>query len=166
MYVRVYVEGQCGVEWGWWGELTLHWYIANTPPVDVVCLFVVGCASDAVHTFMYILSTSLARCSEGLTCIPAFIVAKICETGQHSSILWDLLVICGGVEGPGVLYVLYHRIALSDSPYKVCDEGRVNHFCPGHFCKSRNLSCINVAFLAYVLKCLCYISPHQSTTSL
>ena len=115
MYVRVYVEGQCGVEWGWWGELTLHWCIANTPTVDVVCLFVVGCASDAVHMFMYILSTSLARCSESLTCIPAFRVAKIGETVCSTVPMCDLLVICGGVEGPGVLFVLYHRIALSDN---------------------------------------------------
>ena len=110
-----------------------------------------------VHMFMYILSTFLARCSESLTCIPAFRVAKISETVCSTVPMWDLLVICGGVEGPGVLFVLYHRIALSDSPYKVCDEGRVNHLCPGHFCKSRNLSCINVAFLAYVLKCLSFL---------
>ena len=108
-------RGQCGVEWGWWGELTLHWCIANTPPVDVMCLFVVGCASDAVHMFMYILSTSLARCSESLTCIPAFRVATISETVCSTVPMCDLLVICGGVEGPGVLFVLYHRIALSDN---------------------------------------------------
>ena len=111
MYVRVYVEGQCGVEWGWWGELTLHWYIANTPPVDVVCLFVVGCASDAVHTFMYILSTSLARCSEGLTCIPAFRVAKISETVCSAVSMLDLLVIYVGVwRGP--VYCLYYIMEL------------------------------------------------------
>ena len=78
---------------------------------------------------------------------------------QHSSNVGLACFICEGVEGPRVPY----RIALADSQYKVYDEGRVNHLCPGHFCKSRNLSCINVAFLAYVLKCLCYISPHQST---
>ena len=111
MYVRVYVEGQCGVEWGWWWELTLHWCIANTPPVDVMCLFVVGCASEAVHMFMYILSTSLARCSEGLTCIPAFRVATISETVCSTVPMWDLLVIYVGVwRGP--VYCLYYILEL------------------------------------------------------
>ena len=47
---------------------------------------------------------------------------------------------CGGVEGPGVLYIVYNRIALTDSQCKVYDEGGVNHLCPAEYC----IICIKV----------------------
>ena len=111
MYVGVCVEGQCGDVEG--VNFILVFKSKALPTHSSWCCVsvVVSCASETVHTFMYVSSTSLARCSEGLVYIPAFRVAKIIATVCSTVPMWDLLVLYVGVwRGPG--YCLYYIIEL------------------------------------------------------